>query len=137
MAVIINGVDVSGAILEGEFGLGKPHMVDPRIVAMPYWQPPQRAYFEERYFPTTGRKPGYGRYEIEPPANRQLPPRAPSYYRSWSSASDPVPASLDLPLPPPPIVVAPNVNRWPRHQPKTKPGAPAASPAPTAAPSGP
>jgi hypothetical protein len=116
MSVIINGVDVSGAILEGEFGLGKPHMVAPKIVAAPYWQPPPRGYLEQRYFPATGREPGYGRYEIEPPPNRQLPPRAPSFHRSWSSASDPTPASFDPPVPPPPILVEPNITRWPRHK---------------------
>lgn len=124
MPVIIDGVDVSGAIIEGEFGLNKPHMVAPRVVAAPYWRPP-RAWFEEPYFPTTGREPGYGRYEIEPPANRALPPPAPSYHRSWSSQSAPTPPSFDPPNPPPPIVVQTSIgSRRPRNKPK-----PAAAPA--------
>ncbi len=37
--------------------------------------------------PTTGKRPGYGRFEIVPPPDRPLPPPAPTYYRSWSSGS--------------------------------------------------
>jgi hypothetical protein len=48
------------------------------------------------YFPSEGRKPGYGRHEIEPPRDRVLPPRAPSYHRSWSSDSDPAGPSPGL-----------------------------------------
>jgi hypothetical protein len=33
--VIINGIDVTGAVLEGDWGLYKPHMVGPTIIAAP------------------------------------------------------------------------------------------------------
>jgi hypothetical protein len=39
------------------------------------------------YYPKDNKRPGYGRLEIIPPANRPLPPPAPTYYRSWSSSS--------------------------------------------------
>ena len=80
-------------MVEGEFGLDKPNMVATKIISAPFWLPP-RTYFEERYFPATGKEPGYGRYEIEPPANRKLPPPAQSFHRSWSSQSDPLLAAL-------------------------------------------
>ena len=41
------------------------------------------------YYPSAGHMPGYGRLEIEPPANRRLPQEAESYYRSWSAQSTP------------------------------------------------
>ena len=33
------------------------------------------------YYPSAGRMPGYGRLEIEPPANRRLPQPAESYHQ--------------------------------------------------------
>jgi hypothetical protein len=126
LPVIIDGVDVSGAILEGEYGLDKPNMITPpRIISAPFWRP-GHTYLEEGYFPATGHEPGYGRYEVIPPPNRRLPPPAPSFHRSWSSASDPLPATLD-PTPTAPMVISPEVypqwpprrgHRPPEHQPK-------------------
>src|SRR5215475_1449436 len=79
--VIINGLDVTGAVIEGDFGLYSPHMVAPRIisgpVAIPQWFGPRGTYY-----PAFGRAPGYGRHEIEIPAERRP---APSFHRSWSS----------------------------------------------------
>ena len=113
MPVFIHGVDASGAVVEGEFGLDKPNMVAPKIISAPSWLPP-RTYFEERYFPATGKEPGYGRYEIEPPANRKLPPPAQSFHRSWSSQSDPLPATTESPVPQTPLYVAPQIYPQPR-----------------------
>jgi len=100
LPVIINGVDVTGAVLEGDWGLYSPHMVGPTIIL-----PPGRRYrgtyyqdVQDSYYPAFGREPGYGRHEIEPPANRSLPPPAPSFHRSWSSRSEPLPASSDPPV---------------------------------------
>ena len=56
--------------------------------------------------------PGYGRREIEPPANRNLPPEAEAYYRSWSAQSTP---QLDIPANPPPVIVAPQIDYDWRH----------------------
>jgi hypothetical protein len=114
LPVIINGVDVTGAVLEGDWGLYSPHMVGPTIV--PAWVPGwtfQGKYYRGRYvagsyYPAFGREPGYGRREIEPPADRRLPPPAPSFHRSWSSQSDPLPASLDPPVSSP-LIVSPQI----------------------------
>jgi hypothetical protein len=51
--------------------------------------------------------PGYGRLEIQPPANRRLPQPAQSYHQSWSSQSAPSPAQTEVPYYPPPVIVAP------------------------------
>jgi homoserine O-acetyltransferase len=71
------------------------------------------------YYPSAGAMPGYGRSEIEPPANRKLPPEAESYYRSWSAQSTP---QIEIPANPPPVIVAPQFDydwqhgRYPRPQ---------------------
>jgi hypothetical protein len=38
-----------------------------------------------------------GRYEIEPPPDRELPEPAQSYYRSWSTSSDTAPPVNEFP----------------------------------------
>ena len=116
LPVIINGVDVTGAVVEGDWGLYSPHMVGPTIIIpAPAWIPGrgyQSTYYQGRYFqgyyPAFGHEPGYGRHEIEPPADRRLPPAAPSFHRSWTSQSDPLPASLDPPVQSP-LIVSPQI----------------------------
>jgi hypothetical protein len=115
LPVLINGVDVTGAVLEGDWGLYSPHMVGPTIIPAPWFPGRSRPgsyyqgrYVEGGYYPAFGREPGYGRHEIEPPPDRRLPPPAPSFHRSWSSQSDPVPASLDPPAQSP-LIVAPQI----------------------------
>lgn len=115
LPVLLNGVDISGAVVEGDFGLYSPHMVNPVVTAAPFPVPPR--YYpsgydrmrpeEGTYFPALGHAPGYGRREVVPPADRPLPPPAQSYHRSWSSRSEPLPASLDPPAPP--LIVAPQM----------------------------
>jgi hypothetical protein len=115
LPVIINGVDVTGAVLEGDWGLYSPHMVGPTIV--PAWVPGWTyqgvhywgRYVQGSYYPAFGHEPGYGRHEIEPPADRRLPPPAPSYHRSWTSQSEPLPANLDPQVPSSPLIVAPQI----------------------------
>ncbi|HTC02321.1 MAG TPA: hypothetical protein VK749_02870, partial [Xanthobacteraceae bacterium] len=68
-------------------------------------------YFVPSYFPKDGKKPGYGRLEINPPPDRPLPPPAPTYYRSWSSQSAPGPVTTYPDYPMPPVVVQPNFGR--------------------------
>ena len=106
--VLLNGVDISYAIVEGEFGLGKgvnnqPTVFGGRIIDLE----PNVGH----YYPSMGLKPGYGRVEIEPPADRKLPKPAESFHQSWSSQSAPLPAQssspADVPLYPPPVIVAP------------------------------
>ena len=103
--VIINGVDASWGVVIGEFGLDRPGAMAPVVIQRPLVI--DFPYAVPSYFPRTGRRPGYGRYEIIPPANRRLPPPAPTYYRSWSSESAPTPATEYLPYAPPPVFVSP------------------------------
>lgn len=95
--VLMNGVDISWSVVEGDFGLDRPIGMTPTVVyrplliSLPAYLPPGPS--GPGYFPRTGRKPGYGRLEVIPPPNRPLPPPAPSYYRSWSSESAPGPVT--------------------------------------------
>jgi hypothetical protein len=122
--VIINGLDVSYAVIEGDFGLGKGYQVPKTIYgARPIAPEPEVGH----YYPSLGLRPAYGRLEIEPPANRKLPQPAESYYRSWSAQSAPLSPQTDVPPNPPPIVVAPEINlqgdrpRSPERKPGPKP----------------
>ena len=102
--IIINGIDASYAVIEGEWGLGRGEQVQPTIYGGRYVDLGPRV---GHYYPSAGRVPGYGRLEIEPPANRKLPPRAESYHQSWSAQSAPLPAQIDPPYYPPPVIYAP------------------------------
>jgi hypothetical protein len=111
--IIINGVDVSYAVVEGDFGLGKGVHMQPTVYGGRYVD------FEPsvgHYYPSAGHMPGYGRLEIEPPANRKLPKPGPSYDRSWSAQSAPPRLQPEVPLYPPPVIVAPQYDnmRMPR-----------------------
>ena len=92
-----NGVDVSWSVVEGEYGLDRPNIVNPTIiyrtppVVVPY---PGRAAPGPPYFPRDGMAPGYGRLEIIPPPNRPLPRPAQSYSGSWRMESAPTPADV-------------------------------------------
>ena len=106
--IIINGVDASYAVVEGDWGLGKGTHVEPTIYGGRYIDPVPRV---GHYYPSAGRMPGYGRLEIEPLANRKLPQPAESYYQSWSAQSAPLPAQSNVPVNPPEIIYAPQVDR--------------------------
>jgi hypothetical protein len=107
--VYINGIDASWGVVEGEFGLDRPGVVAPTVtyrplvISVPYRVP--------GYYPATGRRPGYGRLEIVPPANRALPPPAPTYYRNWSIESAPGLFTEYPPFDPPPVIVSPKFRR--------------------------
>jgi hypothetical protein len=103
--VIIDGRDVSWSVIEGDWGLYRPGAVTP-TVTYPYR--PSVPYDGRRhgYFPATGKIPRYGRYEIEPPANRRLPEPAESFHRYWSTQPDSIGADYP-PLYPPPVIPAP------------------------------
>ena len=105
--IIINGVDASYAVVEGAWGLGRGEQVQPTVYGGRYLD---LAPNVGHYYPSAGHAPGYGRLEIEPPSNRRLPQPAESYYRSWSAQSAPLPAQSDVPVNPPPIVVAPQIS---------------------------
>ena len=99
--IIINGVDASYAVVEGDWGLGKGVHVTPTVYGGRYVDPAPNV---GHYYPSAGHQPGYGRLEIEPPANRKLPQPAESYHQSWSAQSTPQP---EVPAYPPPIIFAP------------------------------
>jgi len=102
--VIINGVDASYAVIEGEWGLGRNHQVQPTIYGGRYIDPVPRV---GHYYPSAGHLPGYGRLEVEPPSGRKLPQPAESYHQSWSAQSAPLPAQSNVPVDPPAIIYAP------------------------------
>ena len=102
--IIISGVDASYAVVEGDWGLGKGVHVTPTVYGGRYVDP---APHVGHYYPSAGHLPGYGRLEVEPPANRKLPQPAESYHQSWSAQSMPQPVQPEVPFYPPPIIVAP------------------------------
>jgi hypothetical protein len=106
--IIINGVDASYAVVEGDYGLGKGVNNQPTVYGgRPIDPEPNVGH----YYPTMGHRPGYGRLEIEPPTNRKLPKPAPSFHQSWSAQSTMQP---EVPPDPPPIIVAPQGGEWHR-----------------------
>ena len=105
--VIINGVDASYAVVEGAWGLGRGEQVQTTVYGGRYVDPVPRV---GHYYPSAGHMPGYGRLEIQPPANRKLPQPAESYHREWSAQSAPLPAQSDVPFYPPPVIVAPQID---------------------------
>ncbi len=115
--IIINGVDASYAVVEGEWGLGQNNQVQPTIYGGRYIDPVPRV---GHYYPSAGRMPGYGRLEIEPPANRRLPQPAESYHESWSAQSAPLPAQSNGPVDPPAIIYAPQQDDWRRPHPRPR-----------------
>lgn len=102
--IIINGVDASYAVVEGDWGLARGTHVQPTVYGGRYVDPVPRV---GHYYPSAGAAPGYGRLEIEPPANRRLPQPAESFHQSWSAQSSPTPAQADVPLNPPLVIEAP------------------------------
>src|SRR3954468_5598880 len=111
--VIINGVDASYSVVEGDWGLAKRIHVQPTVYGGRYYDPFPRV---GHYYPSAGRMPGYGRLEVEPPANRRLPQPAESYHQSWSAQSAPLPAQSNVPVNPPEIIYAPQ-DDWRRPPP--------------------
>src|SRR3954468_1688201 len=102
--IIINGLDASYAVIEGDWGLGKGVQVQPTIYGGRYIDPVPRV---GHYYPSAGLMPGYGRLEVEPPPGRKLPQPAESYHQSGSAQSAPLPAQSDVPVNPPAIIYAP------------------------------
>jgi hypothetical protein len=113
--VIINGGDASFCVVEGDWGLARPGM-PVTVVACP----PQRPIpsYELPYFPAHGLRPGYGRLEVEPPPDRELPKPAESYHRQWESQSAPVPANGGEPPANVDLTVVPQVEPRRRRAPR-------------------
>jgi hypothetical protein len=106
--VIINGVIADGAVVYGDWGLARPGhreiLIEGPVAYVTPWD-------SRGYYPATGRRPRYGRQEIEPPAKRR--PRAnASFHRDWSIESEfRRPVTEYPPFDPPPIVMAPRERR--------------------------
>ena len=105
--IVINGIDASYAVVEGDWGLGKSIHVQPTIYGGAPIDPDPHV---GHYYPTLGKKPGYGRLEIEPPPNRPLPKPAPAYHQSWISQSAPPQPQSQVPFYPPPVMISPQGN---------------------------
>ncbi len=101
--VMINGYDASWGVVEGDWGLYRPGFVSPTVIPAPTAAPLGPA---RHYFPSLGAAPYSGRYEIQPPANRVLPPPAQSFHRDWSTSSD-MSVHATSPTPTGPEVVPP------------------------------
>ncbi|WP_369723031.1 hypothetical protein AB8Z38_02785 [Bradyrhizobium sp. LLZ17] len=112
--IIINGIDASYTVVEGVWGLGKNVQVQPTIYGGRYIAERQPSDVGH-YYPSMGLQPGYGRLEVEPPAKRKLPQPAESYHQSWGAHSAPLPAQMDVPINPPPVILAPEINVDPQH----------------------
>jgi hypothetical protein len=120
--IIINGIDASYAVVEGDWGLSKNVHVTPTIYGGRVADPVPNV---GHYYPSAGHLPGYGRLEIEPPANRALPQPAESYHQSWSAQSTPQPVQPEVPFYPPPVIFAPqggDMHHDFQRQPQRKPG---------------
>ena len=102
--IIMNGVDASYSVVEGDWGLGKGVHVQPTVYGGRFIDAEPRV---GHYYPSAGHVPGYGRLVIEPPANRRLPQPAESYHESWSAQSTPQRAQPEVPFYPPPVITAP------------------------------
>ena len=105
--VIINGVDASYAVVEGDWGLDKGLHFQPTVYG---GRPVEPMPPVGHYYPSAGHMPGYGRLEFE---SAGKPKPAQSFHESWSAGSrqaDP-PAPLNqVPANPPPVIVAPQFN---------------------------
>jgi hypothetical protein len=102
--IIINGIDASYAVVEGDWGLSISTHVTPTVYGGRYVDPLPNV---GHYYPSSGHLPGYGRLEIEPPANRKLPQPAESYHDSTSAQSTPQAPQPQVPFYPPPVILAP------------------------------
>jgi hypothetical protein len=102
--IMINGVDASYAVVESDFGLGKNSHPQPTVYGGRLVDP---ELYVGHYYPTLGSRPGYGRMEIEPPAQRKLPQPAESYHQSWGAQSMMQPAQPEVPMNPPNVILAP------------------------------
>src|SRR6202012_4029132 len=79
--IIINGIDASYAVVEGDWGLDKGVHRQPTAYGGPRVEPcPPVGH----YSPGAGHLPGYGRLEIEGP---DKPRPAQPFHESWSANS--------------------------------------------------
>ena len=98
--VIIDGVDASGALVYGDWGLHAPGRIPPQIVG-PVVLPidPHTG----AYYPRTGHAPAYGRRETPMPWRPAQP--AESFHREWSARSQPGPVTTYPPYQMPEVMI--------------------------------
>jgi hypothetical protein len=109
--IIVNGQDISGAIISGDWGLDRPSQTDPRILYR-YHGGSLIGPAPAAYYPKTGRAPKVGRREVDTPHGIDRPE---SFYRSFGVQSDPTPVTPPGTQQQMPIIVAPQIN--PGHHP--------------------
>lgn len=102
--VMYFGRDISWGVVEGEMGLDRPGSP---VTIIPGSRPTYWGDGVGGYFPSTGQPPRSGRLEIEPPADRPLPPPAESYHREWGVESAHTPVTIPAPYDTPPVVIGP------------------------------
>jgi hypothetical protein len=119
--IILDGIDASYTVVEGDWGFAKGAHVPRTIYG---GRPIDPVPHVGHWYPSAGLQPGYGRLEIEPPADRKLPQPAESYHQSWSSQSYPPKAESkaepEVPFYPPPVIRAPS--NGPPGRPENFPG---------------
>jgi hypothetical protein len=92
--ILMNGVDVSWSVIEGEFGLDRPNEVNPTVIYRPFgvvsalgppYIPPRS--FQPGYFPSTGlrRRPTSAAGRANPHPVRQPHTRRSRRCRAWST----------------------------------------------------
>ena len=109
--IMVDGQDISGAVIEGDWGLARPGHVYPRIL----YRQNNGALIGPgpgAYFPKTGQPPKVGRREVDTPRGIDQPD---SFYRSFGAQSDPTPVTPPGTQPQMPIIVAPQVNPGHHH----------------------
>jgi hypothetical protein len=121
--VMINGLDASWGVVNGDWGLYRPGAVGVTVYPAPFVPQPPIYRPVPRYFPSLGAAPQVGRYEVNPPAHRPMPPQAQPFHQSWSAGSDMSAPVTDY-APTGPMFISPEVNvpggypdrRWPHRR---------------------
>jgi hypothetical protein len=87
--VILDGVDATGAVVYGDWGLSRPghgHLVIEGVL------PPARLPERPRYFPSGGGSAVQEEQESPPPRSRGS--SAADYHRSWTAGSSDLPGTM-------------------------------------------
>ena len=109
--VLINGVVADGAVVYGDWGLGRGNgpliIIDGPVGSIQNWD-------SRGYYPSMGRAPRVGRLEIEPPPRQR---GSTSFHREWGTGSDMRPPVTEYPpFDPPQVIVGPGGRQRQRAQ---------------------